>query len=188
MAPPQNLQRRQALADGAIAVLARDGVHGLSHRAVDEEAGLPAGTTSNYFRSRDALLGAAAERVLELHRADMETAGSIPVGGLVELLTLSLRMSAELYRARYLAIYELTLEATRRPALQRTLDKIHAEAVDFTHAQHRALGLATSRADVDTLIVLFGGALYALVTGQATDAEALARTMVSGVLLDQPLE
>lgn len=185
VAPPQNLQRRQAIADSTIAVLARDGVHGLSHRAVDEEAGLPAGTTSNYFRSRDTLLESAAERVLELHRADMEAAVTGPVSreGLIELLALSLRMSAELHRTRYLAIYELTLEATRRPALQRTLDKIHAEAVDFTLAQHRALGLATSRADVESLIVLFGGALYTLVTGQASpsSAHSLARTMITGI-------
>ncbi|MFE3197438.1 TetR/AcrR family transcriptional regulator [Embleya sp. NPDC055664] len=191
MAPPPNSARRRAIADGAIEVLARAGVHGFSHRAVDEAAGLPAGTTSNYFRSRDVLLGAAAERVLELHRADMTAAhemvaGPIDRGGLVDLIAVSLEFSATMHRARYLAVYELTLEATRRPELQRTLDHMQTEAVDFTLAQHRALGLHTSRADVATLITLFAGALYTLVTGQAGQAtgpaaRALAQGMVAGI-------
>ncbi|MGW1995437.1 TetR/AcrR family transcriptional regulator [Embleya sp. NPDC001921] len=191
MAPPPNSARRRAIADGAIEVLARAGVHGFSHREVDEAAGLPPGTTSNYFRSRDALLGAAAERVLELHRADMAAAHAIvaaPIDrdGLVELIAMSLEFSATAHRGRYLAVYELTLEATRRPELQRTLDHMHTEAVDFTLDQHRALGLTTSREDVGTLITLFGGALYTLVTGQAgpvtgTAARALARGMVAGI-------
>ncbi|MFI6977988.1 TetR/AcrR family transcriptional regulator [Embleya sp. NPDC050154] len=191
MAPPPNSARRRAIADGAIEVLARAGVHGFSHREVDETAGLPAGTTSNYFRNRDALLGAAAERVLELHRADMAAAHAVvaaPIDrdGLMGLIAMSLEFSATAHRERYLAVYELTLEATRRPELQRTLDHMQTEAVDFTLDQHRALGLNTSREDVGTLITLFGGALYTLVTGQAgpvtgTAARALARGMVAGI-------
>ncbi|MYS86010.1 TetR/AcrR family transcriptional regulator [Embleya scabrispora] len=191
MAPPPNLERRRAIADGAIEVLAGSGVHGLSHRAVDEAVGLPAGTTSNYFRSRDALLTAAAERVVELHQADMAAAHGLVLGpidrdGLVALIGASLEFSATAHRARYLAVYELTLEATRRPALQQALDGIKAGAVDFTLDQHRALGLHTTREDVATLITLFGGALYTLVTGQAgavnaATTRALAQTMVAGV-------
>jgi DNA-binding transcriptional regulator YbjK len=191
MPPPPNRQRRQAIADSTIAVLARAGVHGLSHRAVDETAGLPAGTTSNYFRSRDSLLQAAAERVLELHRADMEAAhdmipGPVDHDGLTELIGTSLLLSAQLHRDRYLAIYELTLEATRRPELQRTFDTMHAEATDFTLAQHRALGLATSYEEVASLIILFGGSLYTLVTGQAgpvtpQTTRHLARMLTAGL-------
>ncbi|GAA1987025.1 TetR/AcrR family transcriptional regulator [Catenulispora subtropica] len=191
VAPPPNLQRRRAIADGAIAVLAAVGVHGFSHRAVDEAAGLPTGTSANYFPSRDALLSAAAERVLELHRADMEAAngavaGPIDRDGLIGLIALSLEASATVHRDRYLAVYELTLDATRRPSLQATFDAMKEEATDFTLRQHRALGLDTSREDVAVLITLFGGALYTLVTGQAgavtsATAYALARQMVAGL-------
>ena len=71
MAPPRNTRRRSALADAAIEVLGTAGIHKLSHRAVDERAGLPAGTAANYFPRRDDLLAAAAERVAELHVAEM---------------------------------------------------------------------------------------------------------------------
>lgn len=191
MAPPPNLARRRALADGALRVLAASGLHGFSHRAVDAAAELPPGTAANYFGSRDALLGAAAERVLELHEEDMAAAHGLVVGpvdreGLIGLLAMSLEMSAKLHRERYLAVYELTLEATRRPALQETLDAINRAAVDYSYEQHQALGLKTSREDVQTLATLFGGALFTLVSRQpgAVDAAtcvALARAMVAGI-------
>ena len=60
-----NPERRTALADAGLAVLARDGARGLTHRAVDAEAGVPTGTTSNYFRSRDDLLEALVARIFE---------------------------------------------------------------------------------------------------------------------------
>ncbi len=190
MAPPLNMARRRALTDGALRVLAASGLHGFSHRAVDAEADLPVGTAANYFGSRDALLAAAAERVLELHEQDMAAAhglitGSVDREGLIGLLAMSLETSAKLHRGRYLAVYELTLEVTRRPALRQTFDAIRNAAVDFTHEQHQALGLTTSRQDVETLITLFSGALFALITGQAeVDAAtcaALARSMVAGI-------
>jgi DNA-binding transcriptional regulator YbjK len=191
VAPPPNLARRRALADGALRVLAASGMHGFSHRAVDTAADLPAGTAANYFGSRDALLAAAAERVLELHEEDMAAAHDLVTGpvdreGLIGLLAMSLEMSVKLHRERYLAIYELTLESTRRPALRRTFDALWAAAVDFTCEQHRALGLTTSRQDVETLITLFAGALFTLLTGQAGEPDTatctrLARTMVAGV-------
>ncbi|MEU5438693.1 hypothetical protein AB0G73_35870 [Streptomyces sp. NPDC020719] len=55
------------------------------------------------------------------------------------------RPQAKQHRNRYPAVYELSLEATRRPALQQTFDAMKSSAVDFTHEQHQALGLTTSR-------------------------------------------
>ncbi|HEY1174567.1 MAG TPA: TetR family transcriptional regulator, partial [Phytomonospora sp.] len=54
--------RRGLVADAAIALLADKGTRGLTHRAVDEQAGLPQGSTSYYFRSREALLKGALDR------------------------------------------------------------------------------------------------------------------------------
>src|SRR5580704_7523975 len=74
MAPPRNTRRRNALADAAVELLGTSGIHRLSHRAVDERAGLPAGTAANYYPRRDDLLAAAAERVAELALAEMTAA------------------------------------------------------------------------------------------------------------------
>ncbi|MFC7482775.1 TetR/AcrR family transcriptional regulator [Luedemannella flava] len=56
------VNRRDDLLDAAITVLGEGGMRALTHRAVDAAAGLPAGSTSNYFRTRDALLGAVIDR------------------------------------------------------------------------------------------------------------------------------
>lgn len=50
------VDRRGQLADAAITLIARDGLRALTHRAVDDELGLPAGSTSYYARTRQALI------------------------------------------------------------------------------------------------------------------------------------
>lgn len=64
--------RREDLLDAAITVLGESGIHGLTHRAVDAAAGLPAGSASNHFRTRDALLNAVTERFAARERANWE--------------------------------------------------------------------------------------------------------------------
>ncbi|MGH8875931.1 MAG: TetR/AcrR family transcriptional regulator, partial [Stackebrandtia sp.] len=58
-----NPQRRTALLDAAIEVLAAQGARGLTFRAVDIQGEVPTGTASNYFAGRDDLLRQAAEHV-----------------------------------------------------------------------------------------------------------------------------
>ncbi|WP_031071473.1 TetR/AcrR family transcriptional regulator [Streptomyces sp. NRRL S-118] len=57
--------RAELIADTALALLAERGMRGLTHRAVDERAGLPQGSTSNHARTRQALLEAAVRRLAD---------------------------------------------------------------------------------------------------------------------------
>jgi DNA-binding transcriptional regulator YbjK len=195
MAPPRNTRRRSALADAAIEVLGTDGIHRLSHRAVDERASLPPGTAANYFPRRDDLLAAAAERVAELHLAEMtaaDRAGTVdeaPAGpdALAALIGASLHDAAARHRTRYLAAYELALESTRQPALAAAMSQLGAGALETTIAEHRALGLPTTPEQVQTLIALYNGTLLTLVTAppEAVTPQltlTLARCLVTGVL------
>ncbi|MEJ3745141.1 TetR family transcriptional regulator [Actinomycetes bacterium KLBMP 9797] len=170
--PPPNEQRRAQLADAAIALLVESGVHGVTHRAVDRRAGLPAGTASNYFRSREALLVATARRVVEQHQADMAAAalgedapGRDGVERAIELIAASLMLAAGPHRARYLAIFELRLESLRRPALGAALDELMAAMAAFTGGHHTELGIRIPPAAIPPMLVMYGGALFALVTG-----------------------
>jgi DNA-binding transcriptional regulator YbjK len=52
----RNAERRVALVNAAVEVLAAEGARGLTFRAVDAAAAVPTGTSSNYFTSRDDLL------------------------------------------------------------------------------------------------------------------------------------
>jgi DNA-binding transcriptional regulator YbjK len=171
--PPPNEQRRAHLADAGIDLLVESGVHGVTHRAVDRRAGLPAGTTSNYFRSREALLMAIAHRVVARHQADMADAaqahppsakGNIGERA-IDLILDSLMLAAGPHRARYLAIFELRLESLRRPALSAAINELMAAMTAFTAGHHTELGLGIPPAAVPPMLVMYGGALFALVTG-----------------------
>ncbi|WP_433519066.1 TetR/AcrR family transcriptional regulator [Nonomuraea sp. CA-143628] len=165
--PPTNPARRRALTDAAIELLASSGVHGLTHRAVEKQADLPPGTASNYFRSREALLVAAAERIVELHHADTDQAidrATEQPTTLVDLWTQSLLTAATTLRERYLAIFELQMEAARRPVLSSALASLQDTASLLTAGYHDKLGLTIPRERIPALIALYGGALFTLVT------------------------
>ena len=203
MAPPRNTRRRNALADAAIEVLGTGGIHKLSHRAVDERAGLPAGTAANYFPRRDDLLAAAAERVAELHLAEMaaaDRAATVPAGAsaavpaspgtLAELIGASLHDAVTRHRTRYLAAYELALESTRQPALAEAMSRLGAGALGSTLAEHRALGLPTTPEQVQALIALYNGTLLTLIVAPPETVTpevtlSLARCLVTGVLTNR---
>ena len=77
MAAPEREQpalsaRRRQILDAAVTVLAGYGWRGLTHRAIDREAGLPEGSSSAYYRSRSALQTAMADYVVGQLASDVE--------------------------------------------------------------------------------------------------------------------
>lgn len=120
----QNTTRRTALVDAAIEVLARDGARGLTFRAVDAEAGVPLGTATNYFASRDELLnqvGAHIHQRLTLDPPALAPAPARPSRTrLVEIMRALFQLISD-DRTGWLALLELRLEATRRPELRAAL-------------------------------------------------------------------
>lgn len=126
-----NPERRQALLDASIEVLAREGARGLTFRAVDKEAGVPAGTASNYFPNRDQLLVQVGhryyERLIPSEDAMAKSRGPQTRETMTELMTEVLNRVFR-FRTGYLAILELRLEATRRPELQALLtERVRAD-------------------------------------------------------------
>ena len=118
------MPRRAVIADAAISTIARNGMRGLTHRAVDRAAGLPQGSASYYFRTRQALLQATVERLAELTSADllvgaaMLDGSAVPASSGHDLNALAafaagLEAGPTTGRERLLARYELPW---RRPA------------------------------------------------------------------------
>lgn len=102
-------------------------MRGLTHRAVDEAAGLPQGSTSNHARTRLALLEAAVRRLAEREAFVLIPDGMLPVPdggreGLVDALALALHRYLTRHRELLISRYELALEATRRPELREFYD------------------------------------------------------------------
>ncbi|CUU59338.1 regulatory protein, tetR family [Parafrankia irregularis] len=117
--------RRDDLLDAAIGLLGEQGVRALTHRAVDAAAGLPAGSTSNYFRTKEALFDAIVERVPARERANFEelAAHLAPrtTTDLAKALAAFARDSAGRERALTLSRYAILVEASRRPELRERL-------------------------------------------------------------------
>jgi DNA-binding transcriptional regulator YbjK len=129
--------RRRQIADAAIAVLARDGARGVNHRAVDRFLDLPDGSTSYYFPKRTDLLAATARRISDLNLVEAEWArrqildhpGALDARALAEQAVAGmLRRLKPSERARTIAYFEMTLDATRTPA-HRALMRRELEAL-----------------------------------------------------------
>ncbi|MBF6128965.1 TetR/AcrR family transcriptional regulator [Nocardia brasiliensis] len=140
-----NNERRQALLDAAIEVLARDGARGLTFRAVDKDAGVPAGTASNYFANRDDLLTQAGGRFYERLQPSEAAMAELATGPQTRehIVTLMKEVVGriEAFRTGYLALLELRLEATRRPELRAVLtDRVRAD-IEFNVRNHLDAGL-----------------------------------------------
>lgn len=145
-----NHQRRDLLGDTAIDVLADEGVHRLTHRRVDQAAGVPIGTTKNYFPTREALLLTAAERVYDRYLSDQAQlealGGPSDREGLIALLAELIRRGTSTDRARLRALIELHAEAFR----DRTLGSLLAAQTEIDFAMYdrvqRSAGLPVTTA------------------------------------------
>jgi DNA-binding transcriptional regulator YbjK len=141
----QNLARRAALLDAAIDVLAGEGARGLTFRAVDAAAGVPVGTTSNYFANRDELLTQAGGRIYERLQPDEARFARTLEGprdrALVEALMHELVERVSEFRTGFLALLELRLEATRRPALRAILTERIRDDLAANVDRHLGSGL-----------------------------------------------
>jgi DNA-binding transcriptional regulator YbjK len=175
------VDRRSGILDGALQVIADHGMRALTHRAVDAAAGLPAGSTSYYFRSRAALVAGCVERLLQLDVEQDVPAAEAAVAGAGDvvdalagvLVELGVRM-ATVERHRTLARYELGLAGSRDAGLRAELvhggDVIRRRGADLLA---RAGATDPDAASAEVTAVLDGLVLTVLVRGPA-DPDGIA--------------
>jgi DNA-binding transcriptional regulator YbjK len=169
--------RRPLLADAAIAVLARDGGRGLTHRAVDREAHVPEGTTKNYHPTRQSLLEAVATRMADTHSAAIDrlretTPASATPTQLRMLYPALIRRAVDGDPTQTLAMFELYLEAVRRPAIRAALGEMVAANARAIAELHRAAGVRSTVADAGLLdATLLGVLVSQLALSEETLAE-----------------
>ncbi|WP_369147622.1 TetR/AcrR family transcriptional regulator [Streptomyces sp. R44] len=166
-----NQERRDRLGDAAIDVLSESGSRGLTHRAVDAAADVPLGTTKNYFPTRDALLRAAAERIIELYAAIPRPA-PVDRAGLADLLRTLLEHVRGPGRVRVLALLELQREATRTPWLAAPLDAFAAADFAYFEQAQRSAGLPVTPERAATVTMALHAALPHLVAEAPTSRTA----------------
>ncbi|MEU7584034.1 TetR family transcriptional regulator [Streptomyces sp. NPDC041068] len=162
--------RTRVIADAALALLAERGMRGLTHRAVDEAAGLPQGSTSNHARTRLALLEAAVRRQAERESEVLDPAGMPdPAAGLEALAAgLALALHRYLtgdYRQLLVSRYELAMEATRRPELRSFYDATGAQFREPLVALLRAAGSREPERHTLSLVAWCDGLMFSCVAG-----------------------
>ncbi|MFJ9818962.1 TetR/AcrR family transcriptional regulator [Streptomyces sp. NPDC101151] len=161
--------RADLVADTALALLAERGMRGLTHRAVDEAAGLPQGSTSNVARTRQALLELAVRRHAErearvLALEEMPDPRSGP-DALAEGLALAVHRSLTGGSELLIARYELALEATRRPELRAFYDATGAVFKEQLAAMLTAVGSTDPARHVLSLVAWADGLMFSCAAG-----------------------
>ncbi|MDR6867030.1 AcrR family transcriptional regulator [Microbacterium resistens] len=189
----KNDARRRMLADAGIAVLAREGSRGLTHRAIDEEANAPIGTASNYFRSREALISGVFERIGErlaptpedlAARADRPPSRALFADYLRDIVR---RLTTE--RDVTLALFELRLESARRPELAASLSSWLRSGFDGDVAFNEAAGLPGGRAEIALFHYAVDGLLLDRLTSPIdpdTSTDDVVESLVAGLLPPSP--
>ena len=175
--------RRTVLADAALELVADGGMRALTHRAVDARAGVAPGSTSAYFRTREALIIALVTRIAALHQQDIAdlglAAGGALMGGSADppspaVLDHVARQMATLTehlvttaRRRTLARYACVLETAYRPALREIL--VHGDAA---RAQTSALLAWAGAPEPDRRARLFVAAMDGLILDRVLNPPA----------------
>ncbi|MFF8816103.1 TetR/AcrR family transcriptional regulator [Streptomyces pactum] len=190
---PDRTARIGLVADTAIGLLASRGLRGLTHRAVDEAAGLPQGSTSNLARTRAALLATAVRRLAEREARVFGLAGPTghdgptgPTGhdgptGLAalaghggpaagpeaaaEVIATALHRALTDHRDLLIARYELALEATRRPELREIYDSAGAAFREPVAELLRAAGSPAPERHTLAVVAWCDGVLFACSAG-----------------------
>ena len=142
---PAAENRRRAILAATLRIVAASGIDAVTHRRVAAEAGVPLGSTTYYFRSRDEmLLEAFRQYIADTSAMIVSISEEFPQSGLESFLDLLVAFTQREFQdpALVLAEYELNLFAARNPALaeeirgwQRTMISLVAERLEELGAE-----------------------------------------------------
>ncbi|RYP89004.1 TetR/AcrR family transcriptional regulator [Nocardioides guangzhouensis] len=165
--------RRRLLVDAAIEVVAAHGLRGLTHRAVDRQAGLPEGSCSAYLRTRHAMISALGSYVASRLTTDVRALRD-QLAGCTGDHERAVELTSELFlrwldaRALLVAKLELTMEATRDPQLAAVFTTWRSELVDAVDGILEQAGRDRGQNRSATLVAALDGVLMGALLQPAT--------------------
>ena len=155
------IDREARLLDAAIDVLATGGMRQLTHRAVDTAAGLPAGSTSNRFRTREALIVGVLRRILQLETElwttlaiDTRTPTIEAFAALIDRLLVEVTHGGHALTQARRAVF---VDAANQPALRREIERAQEEIGSWLAPFLEELGSSAPSRDVQYLLALMDG-------------------------------
>lgn len=175
---------REALLAGAVSVIARSGLRGLTFRAVAEQADVNNSLVAHHFGTRDALIEAALEWSVQQ---------SLNLSQLSEFSV----ASEEAFRQSILALiadnpdlqlfqYEMILESRRRPELSGPVKQLYASYLGAFSEGLQQIGFETEEGAAEAFFAALDGLVLQLLAGVDRQRVELAASylwrMVSGRL------
>lgn len=174
---------RDRAVTAAIELLAGGGIRALTHRRVDEHAGLPHGSTSNAFRTREALVLGVCEHMVAIERPEVD-AGFVAgtPDELAESLTNLFHYLVGPSRISTAARLALIVEAGHDPAVRSALASARAGVENRILPALVSLGAPDPLLGVQLIATCFEG-LFLHVIGQhaRVDAEAVIAATVRAI-------
>lgn len=169
--------RRQQLMAAATRVTAEQGLRGLTHRAVDREAGLSEGSCSAYYRTRQALQLGLAEHVAGTLTEDVvalaaELQDCAPHDELKTELTSQLILRWVRERHLLLARLELGLASARDPELAALMAEWRHRLVGVVASIIEARGHEEAEERAEVLVAALDGVLLAALVRPARGRRA----------------
>lgn len=175
--------RREALLEAAIRVVAAQGMRGLTHRAIEAEAGLPHGSTTYYFGTRRdllvALMAYMAERgsralepiakQLTLQLADRSQ--PFDIDGLARAMVTWIDSEASVELARY----ELQVTAARDPEMKELMTRNCHVFQELTLPIAIACGSKQPELDAEIIQAAIDGWMFQRLTNTGPGDEVIPR-------------
>lgn len=177
---------RERVSAAALELVGTLGIHALSHARVDAAAGLPRGSTSNYFRTRAALLTGVVEALVARDEARWESlygAGSPSVDGVVEALASYVEAATGTDRVLTIARYTLFMESLVNDQIsgpllraRSRLEHLASQILTDLAVPDPAAAAATIFTHVDGMI------MHRLTFPASTDSRQGLRTVVEAMM------
>jgi DNA-binding transcriptional regulator YbjK len=144
---------RSRAIEAAVDLVGTQGIRSLTHARVDERAGLPRGSTSNYFRTRAALLDGVVDWVAQRELADFDPS-AVPTTAeeLVDVLCAGIEVQTGKFRTRTMARYALFLEGARDAGTRAQLVANRRRFEQWSNAILTSLGAPDPAAAARTLM------------------------------------
>ena len=173
--------------EAAVELLGTEGLRALTHARVDERAGLPKGSTSNYFRTRAKLLIGVNDWIGEHDLAsagDIATAPQTPAD-LVEGLAIGIEMLTGPHRIVTAARLTLFIEANHNSEIRAAVSQTRIVMERSIVAVMARLGATDPPSAALALMACSEGIiLHRIARHDTTDPRPLLRIIVKAALPD----
>lgn len=174
---PQGNERRLLLLETTLRLIARDGIDAVSHRSVAELAGVPLGSTTYWFASRQEMMRQALEHFarLEIENVRERLAGVLGSGlsrrRLVDEFTAFLLPQLGESRWETMAQYALFQEAARQPELEPVCREWNEAWQEVLSEVFASLGASSPELEARMLLAMLDGLTLNQLAAPSEDVE-----------------